>query len=346
MPAESDWVLHSCYADKSCLRNVLAYALGRELGRWAPRTRFVELFVDGKLQGLYVAIEKIKRDRGRIVLPRAGADAAGDLSGGYIVKAEAGGEGMPGETPARDWVSSVEPRVWSYHEPRFDEITAAQRQYIRDHLTKFETLARSARFTDGKDGYAAWIDVASWVDFALVQELTANVDAYFKSVYLVKQPDGAGGKLVAGPIWDFDLAFGNVTFREGNRHDIWAHGANRFMPWSKSPYTPPSFVSRVPTYWEKLWAERPFQGLVRCRWQELRKGAFATGAVHARIDGWGTKLAAAQARDQALWKSLALDVNSNAYLPATYAAELKYLKDWIDRRTRWIDANLPGSCPS
>jgi hypothetical protein len=155
-----------------------------------------------------------------------------------------------------------------------------------------------------------------------MQELTANVDAYFKSVYVTKQPDAAGGKLGAGPIWDFDLAFGNVTFREGNRHDIWTHGANRFMPWSRSPYTPPSFVSRVPTYWEKLWADRAFQGRLRCRWEEMHKGAFASAAIAARIDGWGTKLAAAQARDQALWKSLSMDVNSNAYLPATYAAEL------------------------
>jgi hypothetical protein len=155
MPAESDWVLHSCYADKSCLRNALAYALGRALGRWAPRTRFVELFIDGKLHGLYVAIEKIKRDRNRVALPRVTAD---DLSGGYIVKAEAGGEGMPGENPARDGVSPVEPRVWSYHQPRYDEITAAQRQYTRDHLTKLETLARTARFTDPKEGYPAYGD--------------------------------------------------------------------------------------------------------------------------------------------------------------------------------------------
>jgi hypothetical protein len=46
LPKESDWVLYAPYPDKTLMRDVLAYDLSNQIGRWAPRTRFVELFLN------------------------------------------------------------------------------------------------------------------------------------------------------------------------------------------------------------------------------------------------------------------------------------------------------------
>src|SRR5687768_1195380 len=87
LPADSDWALHGCGNDNTCLRNALAYAVGREFGRYAPRTRFIELFLDGRYLGVYLLVERVRRDDHRVDLPKPADDASrGDLTGGYIFK--------------------------------------------------------------------------------------------------------------------------------------------------------------------------------------------------------------------------------------------------------------------
>src|SRR5918993_69747 len=118
LPSDSDWALHGCGNDGTCLRNALAYALGRELGRYAPRTRFVELFLDGQYRGVYLLVERIRRDSHRVDLPKPADEAStGDITGGYIFKLDLA-EGRPDDPILRDWVSRVSPLVYSYHYPR------------------------------------------------------------------------------------------------------------------------------------------------------------------------------------------------------------------------------------
>ena len=113
MPDESDWVLYGPYCDKTFLRNILVYRLGSELGRWQPRTRIVELFIAGEYQGVYVVIEKIKRDAGRVDIARPAAAAdEGDITGGYIFKREGAGQD-------EGWISAHQ-IVWDHHYPRHE----------------------------------------------------------------------------------------------------------------------------------------------------------------------------------------------------------------------------------
>jgi hypothetical protein len=344
MPAESDWVLHSCYADKTCMRNALAYAIGSELGRYSPRTRYVEVFLDGRYNGMYLLVEKIKRDKYRVPLPKPAADAAsGDLTGGYIIKIESGGDGTPSDAVPRDWVSRESPRVYTYHYPRYNRITSAQKAYIQDHMRKFEQMMKGSAWADPAQGYRTWLEVPSWVDVALVQELANNVDAYHKSVFIQKQPKAAGNKLVLGPLWDFDIAFGNADFRQAHRTDTWAHDMNRFGT-APTPYNPPGSVTRVPFWWEKMWKHPAFQRDLKCRWRELRKGPLSRESIEAKLSFFGKELALAQPRDQALWKTIGVKTTFNYYVGKTYADDVRYLRDWIGKRLAWIDANLPGSC--
>ena len=334
LPAGSDWVLHSCGSDRTCLRNVLAYALGRALGHYAPRTRFTELYVNGDYRGIYVLVERIRRDRNRVDLPRPSATAAdGDISGGYIFRMDLG-EGKPTDRVPRDWVSPVSHTVYSYYYPRFDQITPAQKAYLHDHVSRFETMMRSSSWNDPQSGYRQWLDIRSWVDFALIQELSINPDAYFKSIYLQKWPRSRGDKIALGPVWDFDLAFGVAEFRDARNTQAWAHRMNRFGGEPVS-YDPPRQLPYVPAHWERLWTDPAFHQDLRCRWQELRQGPLQMRTLHAMIDGWADELTEAQPRDASVWGN----PPANAY-----AGEVESLKDFLVKRVAWMDSNLPGRC--
>jgi len=334
LPSASDWVLHSCGFDPICLRNVLVYAVARDVGQYAPRTRFIELFVDETYQGLYVLIERVRRDEHRVNLPRpAATEDAGDITGGYIFKTDLG-EGSPADEVPKDWVSPVTQTVYSYYYPRFDRITRAQKSYLHDHMTRFETMMQGRDWNDARSGYRQWLDLASWVDFALIQELSMNPDAYFKSVYLQKWPRSMGDRIAVGPVWDFDLAFGVAEFRDARNTQAWAHTMNRFGA-ERVPYDPPRENPYVPQYWERLWADPAFHQDLQCRWQELREGPLRLETLNARIDQWLQQLAVAMPRDAARWR----DLPKNAHTGGEES-----LKTFLAQRVAWMDANLPGRC--
>ncbi len=327
MPPGSDFALYACYTDKTCLRNALVYALGQQLGRWSPRTRFVELFIDDQYLGLYMIWERIRRDRARVDLPRPAATAsAGDITGGYIVRHEGGPMGDGSDfTTASD-------TVYSYHYPDVDRITADQRQYVLGAFQRMED-AITARPAD----HTAVIDQRSWIDRGIVEEVTNNWDGYVHSIYMTRDADSAGGRIGMGPLWDFDLAFANGNVTGYNcRTDNWAYQIARPPP------------DNVPAYWLALYAAPSFLGAWKCRYQELRRGPLALATFEARIATWVAFTAAARARDQARWPTIGTPTFPNCANHPTYAAEVTSLRDWIAARLAWLDAQaaaMPGSCP-
>ena len=88
LPAESDWVLIAAYNDKTLLRDALMYNLNSGTGRYASRTRFCELVLNGNYAGIYILAEKVKRGKNRVNISKlTPADTTGDsLTGGYIVR--------------------------------------------------------------------------------------------------------------------------------------------------------------------------------------------------------------------------------------------------------------------
>lgn len=334
LPAGSDWVLHSCGYDPICLRNVLVYSLARQFGHYAPRTRFIELFVDGSHEGLYVLIERVRRHDHRVDLPKpAETRASGDITGGYIFRMNLG-EGSPTDATPRDWLSPVSRSVYSYHYPRFDRITADQKAYLQNHVARFEAMMRSTGWNDPGSGYQRWLDMRSWVDFALIQELSLNPDAYFKSIYLQKWPKSMGDKIVIGPVWDFDLAFGVAEFRDARNLESWAHTMNRFGG-EDVPHDPTRQAPYVPEFWERLWKDPGFHQALRCRWEDLRGGPLELRTVRGTVDGWVEQLEMVLARDAARWPDLPKN---------TWTGGAESLKTFLGERMAWMDTNLPGRC--
>jgi len=328
MPDESDWVLYGPYSDKTFLRNILVYRLGSELGRWQPRTRIVELFIDEEYQGVYVVIEKIKRDAGRVDIARPAATAAeGDLTGGYIFKREGAGQN-------EGWTSAHQ-IVWDHHYPRHEDITGEQDAYLQSYVDAFESTMLGPDFANPQLGYRAWIDVPSWVDFAIMQEISRNIDGYKKSSYYHKAADPDGGLLHMGPLWDFNIAFANVNYCDGWLTDGLVVYTNWCFAWPDE-YTP---------WWERLMEDPAFTTDLRCRWEELRGDVLSMAHIDALIDEELAQLVEAEPRDHVLWPVIGEYLWPNYFVGESYTEEVDFLRGWIDARLLWLDGNLPGVCP-
>lgn len=322
LPAENDWILYAPYSDKSLMRNVLAFKLGRDMGWYNPRTRFCELVLNGDYQGVYVLIEKIKIDQNRLDLAALRPeDISGDeLTGGYVVKVDWGGEG---------WDSHDKRFV--YHHPQADRLQPKQKRYIRDYITNFESVLESANYQDKTEGYYQYLDVSSFIDFILANELAKNVDGMRISTFMYKDKDSNGGKLVLGPLWDFNLAFGNMA--EGV---FW-----NSRGWSRGNELDPTLF-----WWDRMMEDEQFVTLQKQRWEELRAGVLRTDVVLAFIDSTAEYLQEAQERNFRRWPILGEYVWDNPFWGDTYQEDVDYMKDWIAERFNWIDRNIPeGTIP-
>lgn len=320
LPEENDWILYGPYDDQSLIRNVLAYRLSNDIGRYASRTRFCELVLNNDYRGVYVLLEKIKRDKNRVNISKLDSlDQTGDaVTGGYIFKFDKDkGENVGG------WWSN-RGLFYQYHYPAADKIIREQQNYLRDFMNQFEYAMMRAEIADVDVGYPRFIDVASFVDHFILCEYCKNIDAYRISNYLYKDRDSKGGKLTEGPIWDFNLAFGKTWFIEDAfRVDEWEIDHNRYKPndWPK-----------VPFWWERLGHDREFAQRVRERWAELIRGPLQPDRVFCLIDAWVDTLQEARARNFARWPETAAK--------HSYEAEIQQMKNWLTARIAWIESHL------
>ncbi len=334
MPAEEDWVLNGPFSDKSLMRNVLVYHLANRMGRYAPRTRFVELILNGEHQGVYVLMERIKRDKERVDISTLNPEeiTGDDLTGGYIVKIDkSSGQEVDG------WLSPHPPKpgytqqiFYQYHYPKPSEIVPEQAAYIQQVIADYEDTMAGVNFADPEIGYARHIDVDSAIDFYLLNEISRNVDGYRLSTFLHKDKDSQGGKLVFGPIWDFNLGFGNADYYNGSSQA----GFQAVIGVPVEDFFQPPF------WWAKLWQEPVFNARAAQRWHTLRKGLLHTDSLMQFIDTQVALLGDAPARNFATWNILGTYVWPNAYIGNSYDDEVNYLKNWLTQRLAWMDANL------
>jgi hypothetical protein len=347
LPKETDWVLYAPYSDKSLMRDVLGYELSNQIGRYAARTRFVEVFLNesrGKFTqrnylGVYVFEEKIKRGKNRVDIEKLTPEdnTEPNVSGGYIIKKDhtdqidnpddsipmLGGSSHRKESSFRSSHGSQ----FYYVEPKGDEITAEQKTWLRQYVNKFERVLYNDDFKDPKTGYAAYIDPDSFIDHHLLVELSKDIDGFRFSTFYFKD---RGGRLKMGPIWDWNLSFGNANAREGFNPEgwYWSQLDDRQYAWFRRLFEDPEFAQRYVD-----------------RWGELRTNQFAIAKIHARIDELAALLNEAQARNFRRWRILGRNVWPNAYVGKSFSDEMSFLKQWIQQRIEWIDQQfmLPPS---
>lgn len=331
LPQHSDWVLRAPYADKTLVRDALAYRLARsvsgEEGPWQPRTAFFELFLDGDYQGVYLLVERVRRDNDRVDIQRPAASAAeGDLSGGYIVRVD--------QHRNVGW-DTAEGTPIDYHYPRDEEITAEQDAWLRAWFDRFEAALLAEGWDDPVSGYPSWLVVEEWVDHFILNELAHNIDAYRLSTYHYKDVDAVDPRLHAAPVWDFDRAYGNVNYC-----DAW-----KVRGFVIQSLTDCGYAYQYPFWWERLLSDPGFTQALRCRWEALRQELLADEALLAALDAEVAQLHEAEPRDHDRWPVLGEHVDPNHYVGDTYEDEVGWLQDWLLARADWLDGAMPGECP-
>jgi hypothetical protein len=333
LPEEEDWILQAPYGDKSLMRNVLTYSLSEDMGRYASRTRYVNLNLNDQNDGVYVLMERLKRDVNRIDINelRPVENEGSALTGGYILKIDKGTDINPTTAFASKYTSSEQSVIhFLYETPDAETITTAQKDYIQRYISDFEDALQSENFTDANEGYKAYIDVDSFVDFFILTELGNNVDGYRLSTWLTKDRDE---KLKMGPVWDFNLAYGNANYCAAERYDVWTYRLSDRCPGDFYP---------VPFWWMRLMQDPAFKEAVKTRFTSLRQGVLSDASIAAKIEQYRELLDSSNnaGYNFSRWPILGEWVWPNFFVGQTYNEEVDYLKEWTLNRTAWLDEQI------
>lgn len=335
MPAESDWAFLAPFNDKSLIREAFIYNLARNVMPWASRTRFVELVLNGDYQGIYLVTERIKRGKNRVDIAKLGPEeiSGDDLTGGYILKMD-----KTSGSPSDGWVSPFPPApgawqttLWQVEYPKVGNLQPEQKAYIEAWITEFETIMDSPDFADPDMGYPRYIDVQSFLDFTLLNELAKNVDAYRLSTFFHKDKDSKDPRLHAGPIWDFNIGFGNANYCTAENPDGWIIDFNQFCPddgWI------------IHFWWKKLWEDPTYRTQLKERWATLREGPLSNERIYNMLDSLSGQLQEAQVRNFQRFPVLNSWVWPNVFCCGTYEQHLGFLQNWLTLRLQWMDNAL------
>ncbi len=315
MPKENDWILNSLAFDPSLIRDFLSYEISRNMGNYAARGNYCEVYINGDYKGLYILMEKPKVDTERInVYKMLPSDISGEaLTGGYVTKSDK----TTGGDPIAWTMQSVNNWAVNFiHDyPKPEDITALQNTYIYNQFMTLKNVM-TAQNSSITSGFPSIIDIPSFVDFMLLNELTSNSDGYHYSTYYHKDKNG---KLRAGPVWDFNLTYGNDLFDwnfDRSKYDVWQ--------FNNSDNTGPK-------YWLDLFQNPTFNCYLSKRWAELIVAGkpFYYSGITSRIDQLVVLLTEAQVRENNRWSTV-----------GNFTTNISALKVWLQNRINWMNARL------
>ena len=303
MPADNDWVLFSSFADKSLIRTELTYLLFARMDHYAPRTRYCELIYNGQYMGLYYFMEKIKRGKDRVDVAKR--DTTNPEEGGFIFKYD---------KPTRKAIQFVYPKK--------DEVTTKEKTYITNFVKEFENVLKSDKFLDLEEGYRKYVSGKSLVDYVIINELSKNCDAYLFSTYFHKNKNSKDGRIKYGPPWDYDIAYGDAVFQEGNLTSKW------------------QFEFNTDLQIKLLFRDTTLTHALSRRWWTLRSNLLSNENIMHLIDSLCTDIYESRVLNFQVWPIIDKYLFYPPYLSVSYDNEIQITKDWITKRLKWIDENI------
>lgn len=304
MPADRHWALLAHYADKTLLRNSVAFCLSRMLALdYTPRHRYVELTLNGAYQGVYQLAEHIRVADHRVNL--GASPAPGAESGmGFLLEVDQRLDADFGFSSTQGVPYAVK-----------SDITQAQLPHIVGAVEAMESAMFGAEFRDPEQGYLRHLDVDTLIDVYLINELMRNNDMMVSSTYLYR---ATGGRLRFGPVWDFDITAGNFNASGNDAPEGW-------------------WVRVVSRYAQQLHNDEAFVQHLNARWRYLSS---RMPELQAYIGAMALQLDAPQRRNFERWPILATWVWPNAVVTGSYEGEVTYLRGWLGARAGWMDAQM------
>lgn len=307
LPPENDWVLNNIAYEPSYVRDYISYGLSEKIGQYAPRCRYCEVFVNGDYRGLYILTEKMKADKNRIDIAE---EDESEISGGYIFKADRD------ELHWQDYAYHGDSVVYTINFPIAENLSQEQVDYIHSYYFDFTELANTQNQAIDV-GFPSKIDIPSFVDYMIIGEFSSNADVYQLSTYFHKDKQG---KLRAGPVWDFNLTFGNdltpTPYYNRSKYNVWQF-SNRNNEGAK--------------FWTDLFNNPTFRCYFSRRWHELTAEgqALEYENVCNMIDETEETLGDAIVRDCYRW----------GYTDH-HLSNIDSMKTWISKRIEWINNNI------
>lgn len=296
MPKDKKWIFLAEFSDKTLMRNKIAFDLGHlSTLEYTPRSEYAEVFVNNEYSGTYNISQKVEESSNRVNL---GDD-------GYLLEIDQLERLDPDDVYFRtnDFLINIK-------EPDLEYDSSAY-TYVKDLVNEFETVLKSSEFKDPINGYAKYIDVDSFVDWYLISEITKNQDSKdFSSIFLNVMP---GEKIKMGPLWDFDLAFGNVNYSDAtNSNGFWV----KYHKWYARLFQDSAFVLKV-----------------KSRFTYFRNNQ---NEILNKMDFYADYLKYAQEENDIKWNLFGNYVWPNPVFFDTYQDEVNHLKNWYIQRMDWL----------
>lgn len=296
MPKDKKWIFLAEYSDKTMLRNVAAFEMGYlSKLEFTPKSAFAEVYLNNQYNGTYSISQKVEAGSNRVVLG----------STGYLLEIDQLDRLDPGDVYFRtnDFLINIK-------EPELT-IDSNEYNYVKNLLNEFENVLKSDQFKDPNIGYAKYIDVDSFIDWYLINEIAKNQDSKdFSSIFLNVMP---GGKIKMGPIWDFDLAFGNVNYSDATN--------------------PTGFWVKDHKWYARLFQDPLFVAKVKLRFIYFKD---RQNLIIDKIDTYANYLKWAQEENDKKWNTIGVYVWPNHLVLGTYEAEVNQLKTWYSQRMNWL----------
>ena len=307
MPQDKKWVLLAEISDISLIRNKLARDLAN-MSRfdYVPQAKYTELRINDEYAGVYLIGQKVEESSNRVNI--------GDE--GYLVEIDTDADGRIADDDVyfrpNVWSARYQQGVFNIKEPNV-EYNSTEFNLIKDHINRFEATLFGQDFKDPDMGYRSFIDLPSFIDWFFVNEIAKNQDAKsYSSIYFNYIP---GEKIKMGPLWDFDLSFGNVDYSDAQYRDgFWV----KFHPWYERLFQDPAFVEKVKT-----------------RFAFFKQNE---NIILDKIDAYGEQLQWAQQQNNDEWQTIGMAVWPNPVVFDTYQEEVDHLKSWYSDRMEWLEA--------
>ena len=305
MPNDKKWLFLAEYSDKTMLRNKISFEMGYISNLdWTPQGRFAEVYINDEYNGTYNITQKVEESDNRVAL--------GDT--GYLLELDQLSrldfDDVYFESTVTDkfMVNIKEPNV---------DLNSAEYLYIKELIGDFESAMFGSSFLSNTEGYVKYIDVDSFVDWYLISEITKNVDSmFFSSMFLNVMP---GEKIKMGPLWDFDLSFGNVDYADSRYAEGWWV---KYHPWYERLFQDPDFVAKVKVRFAYFKDNQEF--------------------ILDKIDAYAEQLQWAQQENDDKWQTLGMYVWPNPVVFDTYQEEVDHMKAWYIDRMDWLEAAFDG----
>lgn len=297
MPADKKWIFLSEHSDKTLMRNHLAFEMGHISNlEWTPQTIYAEVILNDDYVGTYTISQKVEESSNRVNI--------GD--NGYLLEIDTPDHLNDGDVyfnSTRFMLQIKEPEI------AFD---SEEYNYIKNYIIEFENTLYSDHFLDAEIGYKKYVDVDSFVEWYLINEIVKNQDSRdYSSMYCTLIP---GQKLKMGPLWDFDLGFGNVNYSDCEfPTGYWV----KYHAWINRMFEDPEFVLKV----------------------KERFSYFKDNEAYLIdfIDSTADKLKYAQEENDIRWDVFGNWIWPNPVVFNTHQEEVDHLKDWFTRRMAWLD---------